>query len=271
MPKQAFDAIATFYDKEFTHTYTGRLQRAKVYELVSELLEKQQIQKVLELNCGTGEDALWLVRKGSEVLATDISESMVEIARQKSEALPLELAEKLQFQTLAAESVAAISKSEKFDLIFSNFGGINCLSPEKLRVLAEGASQKLQPGGSMVMVVMGRKCLWESFYFLLKGQWKKAWRRRNTEPVIARLSDEESILTWYYGPQELYHFFSDHFQYLRSYPIGLALPPSYLDPFFHTRPRWMKGLLRIENWLGRKINLSNFADHFIIFLQKKEV
>src|SRR5262249_44012428 len=38
---------------------------------------------ILELNCGTGEDALHLARRGARVLATDISATMVQVAREK--------------------------------------------------------------------------------------------------------------------------------------------------------------------------------------------
>ena len=36
--------------------------------------------RVLELNCGTGEDAVFLARRGVRVLATDLSGAMVEAA-----------------------------------------------------------------------------------------------------------------------------------------------------------------------------------------------
>ena len=75
MPRPSFDHIATDYDAQFTNTAVGRLQRA-VVQAYLETKTKPGIA-VLELNCGTGEDAIWLAQKGCTVLATDISSQMV--------------------------------------------------------------------------------------------------------------------------------------------------------------------------------------------------
>ena len=270
MSPSAFDSIAASYDAEFTHTLTGRLQRDRVYAILSELLGEGAGKKVLELNCGTGEDAVWLAQSGCEVLATDIAEGMIAIAREKQGTLPAEFSNKLQFQTLAAESISLLPKDHSFDLVFSNFGGLNCLSPEQLAQVAKGAEGKLRAKGLMIAVVMGRKCIWETFYFLLKRQWKKAWRRRSQTPIAARLSDEVQVMTWYYSPSEFSRLFAEQFQVLTAYPIGIAIPPSYLDPFFRSRPTWLKGLQWLEQKLGRKAGLANYADHFLIVLQKRK-
>ena len=39
--------------------------------------------RVLEMNCGTGEDALWLVHRGVQVFATDVSPAMLQVAQSK--------------------------------------------------------------------------------------------------------------------------------------------------------------------------------------------
>ena len=40
------------------------------------------------MNCGTGEDARWLASQGMQVLATDISAPMIEVAQCKLAGLP---------------------------------------------------------------------------------------------------------------------------------------------------------------------------------------
>ena len=69
------------YDSQFTHTQIGKYQRAQVLKHVEPLLQKHW--QVLEVNGGTGEDALWLADRVATVLTTDIAEEMVNIARQK--------------------------------------------------------------------------------------------------------------------------------------------------------------------------------------------
>ena len=58
----AFDAIAEHYDDLFTNSLIGRAQRQAVWEIASRHLRPGGL--VLELNCGTGEDALFLANSG---------------------------------------------------------------------------------------------------------------------------------------------------------------------------------------------------------------
>jgi len=54
-----FDAVASGYDAAFTERTLGRMLRAAVRER----LPFAAGDRVLELGCGTGEDAIWLDRK----------------------------------------------------------------------------------------------------------------------------------------------------------------------------------------------------------------
>lgn len=78
-----FDHIAENYDSSFTHTAIGQYQRALVWEHLRQCLPSYP-QKILEINCGTGEDALFLAEQGHQVIATDVSAEMVHQASLKS-------------------------------------------------------------------------------------------------------------------------------------------------------------------------------------------
>ena len=70
-----FDLLAPDYDKTFTNSTIGRILREAVWtEFESCFLPDQHI---LELGCGTGEDACFLARRGVRVLAVDHSLEMV--------------------------------------------------------------------------------------------------------------------------------------------------------------------------------------------------
>ena len=73
--KQPFDNFSETYDSQFTNSVTGREQR----RIVREYLEKRVSpgMDVLEMNCGTGEDAFFLAGLGCNVLATDASSGMI--------------------------------------------------------------------------------------------------------------------------------------------------------------------------------------------------
>ena len=68
-----FDALAATYDKDFTFTVVGKAQRQQVYDHIDAIISVPKALDILELNCGTGEDALYFASKGHQITATDIS------------------------------------------------------------------------------------------------------------------------------------------------------------------------------------------------------
>lgn len=266
-PPPAFDSVAVDYDRTFTHTRIGSLQRGRVWHWVTPFLSQTPNQQALELNCGTGADALWLASAGFEVLATDISEEMIAAARQKAAAVP----EGRQIRLLAADAavwpdtVKPPGGATGFGLVFSNFGGLNCLSPDDLRRLRAQLAQHLAPGGCFAAVVMGRFCIWETFYFLSKGRFRQAFRRWNGGPVAAPLALGHTVQTWYYSPREFARFFPGlTIQSIR--PVGICLPPSYLEPFFARFPRLLNLLHRLERHLTAPL-WAKAADHYLIVMK----
>jgi ubiquinone/menaquinone biosynthesis C-methylase UbiE len=254
-----FDAVAREYDAAFSHTALGRLQRA----LVHDFLEKKVLRpgiRVLELNGGTAEDAIWLAARGARVRSTDLSADMVAVSREK--------VEKAGFSAQISCAVLDIRQLRQeqgaYDLIFSNFGGLNCISPEELPVALAEIPRLLAPGGYWVAVVMGRFCFWETLYFLWKGRWRSAFRRWRRGPVQARLSAHSSVATWYYAPSELPQ---NQLTPVVTAPVGCFIPPSYLEPFFGKRPR----MLRFLNFLEKKCRFRagvHWADHYLIAWRK---
>jgi SAM-dependent methyltransferase len=289
----AFDTIAGDYDKSFTHTALGRSMRERVWQILVDLgiggfgdlkmnFQNNQISEstnpqALELNCGTGEDAIWLARQGWQVLATDVSAEMVEVAREKIQIAGLE--QKIEVQTCGFAEISRFSE-EKFDLVFSNFGGLNCAAPEDLQKLSFDLQKLIAPGGQFVAVVMSRFCWQETLYFLLKGKPREAFRRLSRDPVSARLDEKTTVPTWYYSPKEFARLFcTTDFQVRRAEreerrtwksvvqrPAGFWLPPSYLSSFFEKRPR----LLGFLNFLEKNLApawLAPASDHFLICLE----
>ena len=120
---KAFDQIAGEYDDTFTQTLIGRAQREQVYGFINQIVEKPDIQQILEVNCGTGVDACWLAGKGKSVLATDISSQMIETAEQNREKLAQPVQSKLVLAVRSADQIEGLSKPDSIDLVFSNFGG----------------------------------------------------------------------------------------------------------------------------------------------------
>ena len=263
MKSAPFDRVAADYDRQFTDTPVGRLQRARVHRLLDQLLTTPALDHVLEFSCGTGADARWLAQRGCHVLATDSSQGMIATAREKTAhwSFPSPAP---TFRVLPFERLHELELERPVDLVLSNFGGLNCLSPEALREWGQGLAPQIRPGGYLAAVVMGRFCAWETAYFLLKGNWSRAWRRRSKGPVLADLGDGASIATWYYSPREFARHCGAHFSVVAIRPIGLAVPPSYLDPWFRRRPGWLQRLAYWEARWGERAWGAGLADHYWI-------
>ncbi len=256
-----FDHIADRYDSDFTKTVIGCAQRDLVYAALEKDFSKIQGWNILELNCGTGEDAKYLAEKGANVLATDISKSMIEVARSKTKSYP-----NVRCEVLDINNIQSQLDNEAYDLIFSNFGGLNCLSPEELQIFLNTIQFKLKSGGHLVLVIMTNKCLWESLYFLGKLKWSDAFRRGKKEGVMANVEGQR-VQTFYYAPQQVIDMAKD-FEVEQVSPIGFFVPPSYLNPMFLNNPKLIRRMMIADKNSQGSNSKAAFSDHFLIHLSK---
>ena len=256
-----FDVHAKNYNEVFTYSLIGKAQRSRVFHFLNKQNTLEKKLHILELNCGTGFDANSFSDMGHTVLATDISSEMIKVAK-KNYTNPT-----IEFKQLDIRSITSATFSEKFDFIFSNFGGLNCLSPKELKDFLSISDTLLKPNGKMALVLMPKNCLWDRFYFLLKGEFKKIARRNTNQSILANVEGVQ-IPTWYYNPKEIISNVSERFKMVSLNPIGIAIPPSYLEPFFKNKKMVFKLLEWKEKWLSNKF-WAKYADHYLIVFQKK--
>ena len=262
-----FDIMAETYDTDFTHTNIGQLQRKRVWEFLLPVLESyQRPLRILEINCGTGEDALELSRLGHSVSATDASEMMISKAQQKA---ALTGKTTVNFQVCSFDHLNSQFAEDRFDLVFSNFGGLNCIGKRDLEKLGQQLSQLLKNDGKLFFVIMGNLCLWEIFYFSIRGKFRTAFRRRRRSVLFQ--TGEAGIPVFYYSPENLKKIFKPIYTHCSSHPVGLFIPPSYLEKTSKARKGWLNKLVGLENRIGGLTIFSNLADHFCIIFQKKEI
>lgn len=248
-PGNAFGLLARDYDREFTNTVIGQLMRQAVWDRLDARF--QPGQRVLELNCGTGEDAVHLGRRGIEVLATDISDGMVEIAAAK---VKLEgLSGLVQVRRIALEEIGAL-ETVPCDGAFSNFGGLNCVSD--LSFVARALAARLRPGATAILCVMGPVAPWEWAWFLSHGQPRKAFRR-----MLRGGCEWRGLTIRYPSIGTLRNAFSPMFRQLRVAALGAFPPPLYTGA-------WAKLLNRCERRVETIPPLPWLADHYILELER---
>lgn len=257
---QAFDDYASTYDVQFSDTLLGKTQRDLIWQTFSQYLQKNT--KVLELNCGTGVDAFVLANTCATVLATDISEGMIAMCKEKLKTRPLA---NLSFQTLDIRHLEQVLP-RKYDFILSNFAGLNCVEPDALNSFAKDSARLCNTGAQLVLVFLGKKCLWEKLYFRLKNDPRKN-RRSNQQGTVVQLRSQ-SIRTWYYEATAIKKMFDD-FEVLKCRAIGLVVPPAFMERHFKQRPFLLKTLVVFEKLLCHFPRFADYGDHFVLVLRKK--
>lgn len=258
MSASVFDSSAPLYDTEFTKSKIGVLQRNRVYHYLIPLLNKKI--KLLEINCGTGHDAINLAPKVNSILATDVSEKMIEVAQQKNKCHNLKF--EIQDMKTLHQNLSA-----NYDLLFSNFGGLNCLTHDEIRSFGKNICNNLNSSANIVLVVMGKKCWIENLWY--KYQKDLRINRRDTKEGVLTKINQNILCTYYYSPKELIELLQENFSFVKVRPVGFFIPPSYMESFFISKT-WLIHLLNIlEKIFGNFSFLSNYADHYLIIFKKK--
>ncbi len=256
-----FDVAAPQYDDIFTYSNIGKAQRKLVFKYINPIIQQDKKLSILELNCGTGADAIEFAKQNHDVIATDISAGMIEVAKAKSHP------KNLEFKVQDINTITPETFNKKFDFIFSDFGGINCLSHEQLDTFFKTASNLLLPNGKLAIVLMPKNCLWERLYFTLKGDKNKATRRNTKESIVANV-DGVGVPTWYYNPQDVSAAANTQFITTKVKPIGVTIPPSYLEQSFVAKFPILNIFKGLDSVLTAA-SLAKYADHFLIVLEKK--
>ncbi len=256
-----FDIASNQYDNTFTFSNIGKAQRSRVFKYINPIISTGEKLSILEINCGTGEDAIHFAKLGHQVIATDISEGMINIAKSKKHP------KNVIFKTQDINTITEQLFDRKFDFIFSNFGGVNCLSKPQLDAFLKKAISLQKPNGKLVIVLMPKQCLWEQFYFSLKGDLKKAKRRNTNKSILANV-DGVSVPTWYYNPKDIVFLTKSLYQLNSIKPIGISIPPSYLENSFLAKKPTLNILKGIDSILTGSY-WAKYADHFLIELTKK--
>jgi SAM-dependent methyltransferase len=252
----AFERIAPFYDDLFTRTAIGRAQRKQVW---NRLLHSFPMGcRILELNCGTGEDAGFLARCGRHVLACDASPTMIQIAKARANSKSWRAA--IEFLCLANEELSDLLVRGPFDGAFSNFSGLNCLADPS--PLALNLAALVKPGGCLLLCVWSRVCVTEILWYLLHGQVTKAVRRLNGKSTAT--VGGTKLPVFYPTVRKLRRLFSPWFRLVSQRAVGLFVPPSYMEQSIGKYPGLIAELQRLDMLFADWPFLRGAGDHLLL-------
>jgi SAM-dependent methyltransferase len=252
-----FDTMASDYDRSFTASSIGRRMRAAVWRRLDAVFRPGE--RVLELNCGTGEDAAHLGGRGVHVLATDTSPGMLAVARAKVERAGL--AGQVEIAQMQIEDLAKQRLAGTFDGVLSNFGGLNCV--DDLTDLPRALAAVTRPGARVFVCVMGPAVPWEWGWYLVHGRPRTAMRRLRRDGATWR-----GLTIRYRSIRDVRQAFAPHFVQRRVSALGALVPPTFAEPWAVRHPRLLAALDSLERRAETAWPLPWLADHFLIELER---
>ncbi len=256
-----WNKAAQTYDQEFTDTLVGRLERDAVWEELGRVFHAGQ--RILELNCGTGVDALRLAKNGVRVLACDIAPGMIAVARQRLGFAAL--AAMVDLKVLATEEIAVLRDEGPFDGAFSNFAGLNMV--QDLSGVARNVAALLKPHAQALLCISGRIAPWEIAWYLAHADPRRAVQRFKPGGV-ERVVDGVRVNAHYPSVRSIVRMFAPEFRLRSSRGIGISLPPAYSEPWARRFPRFFEGLAGTDRWLGRIPGMSALAGHALLQFER---
>ncbi|MEO6540403.1 MAG: class I SAM-dependent methyltransferase [Ferruginibacter sp.] len=264
----AFDLQSKIFDELYLPNSIIQYKRERVRAHVQQYIGNYS--SVLELNSGTGEDAIWFAAQGHQVHATDISEGMQQILKQKIAASGLN--EKISTETISYTALKDLRRAtcgqqkKEYDLVFSNFAGLNCTG--ELDNVLHSLAPLLKAGGIATLVILPKFCLWE-FLLLFKGKFKTAFRRLFSRNGVTAHIEGTFFTCWYYNPSYVIKHLKNDFDLLDLEGLCTLVPPSYMERFAEKHPKTFSYLRVKENKWKRKWPWKYIGDYYIITLQKK--
>ncbi len=256
---EAFDTVAPIFESEYENDITARI-RESVYESIRRIVPRGS--SILDINCGVGIDAVALAAEGYSVVGSDISPRMIEAAKARAKAN----GQAIRFYKEANNSLGATLKGS-FDVVLSNFGGLNC--SQDLRTIAGEVGALTKPGGYFIAIVMPPFSLWETLAGFARGDFKYAFRRFGGTQATG--FNDNGFHVTYHRARILERAFRPWFVSRLLNGICVLSPPPHAFRFKARNP----SLVRILNWLDASIahlpGFRSWGDHYMIILQKEDL
>jgi SAM-dependent methyltransferase len=265
---EAFDVIASNYDA----TYGPGANQVMAWMRAENLSLLQATFypgfQLLEIGCGTGDEAIALAQHGCRVTATDISPAMVNITREKAESAGL--SDRISAISLPAARLQELGPAKPFDGAYASFGSLNC-EPD-LAGLADALASLLSPGAFFICSFMPRFSLFETIWFMAHGRPAEAFRRRKPGWQQANIGTQGSgsveVPVRYLSTGDLTERFSSSFELRQAISLGLVLPPPYLNELYRNYRRFWDRLVPLEHRLRGSWPWKQFGDHIVLKMQR---
>lgn len=254
-----FSKIYEYYENLNKESIIDQTMRQQVYNHIEYFIKPNN--KILELNSGSGIDAIYFAKKGFSVLATDIADGSQKYIESKIKKFKID---NLKFKKYSFLDLNKL-KNKHFDYVFSNFGGLNCTN--ELDKVVKSLNLILKKDAIVTFVIMGKYYPWDWIY-ILKGKFKRAFIRQKKNGTIANV-EGESIKTYYHTPKKIKSLFKKDYDFLHCENLGVFYP-SVNHTSITKYKKMIKKLILLETKINKKKLIPiGIGDYFIISFKKK--
>lgn len=255
---EAFSRTAQKYDAfAEDHPHLTRM-REKVYAHVARLIPRGS--RILELNAGTGTDAVQLAQRDYYVHATDIAPGM--LARLRDKVGDLKLTNRVTWEERSFLSLGDVPGAP-FDVVFSDLGGLNCI-PDLSPVIQQ-LPKVVRTGGVITLVLMPHICLWELLE-VLRGNFRLAFRRLKQGGVRAHLEGLHFDV-YYFSPRQVINWFGEGYDLLKLEGLSVITPTAESKKL----ALWFPRLYRVLSWFDDRMSPHwpwyGWGDFYILSLR----
>lgn len=240
MTPKLFKTAAPLHGEGVDLSPVSRYHRDRVRSyLLKSVLPQSRQMSILNLGCGTGNDAMWLASLGHRVLAVD--DCPEKLAEAKSR--PLKEADQIQFAELDVNSCSADSFTSEFDLLLCGSEVVNRSAPEGLRRLAVAATSWVRPGGRALLVTTSR--------------------------TPTRIPVNDAPL-WFHEPREIAQYFSPAFVAIRLRTLTVVMPEPHYSGNLNNRPGRLATLGAVDKLLAALPGIHHVARSIALDLGKRD-
>ncbi len=257
----AFTNQSAVFDEIYSDNSIIQYKRERVREHVLRYLNPKS--KILELNAGTGDDAVFFAQQGHSVHATDLSEGMQKKLKEKI--IHNQLTGSVSNEICSFTALDKLINKGPYDHIFSNFAGLNCTG--NLENVLMSFDNLLKRGGMVTLVMLPKFCLWETL-LICKGKFKTATRRFFSSKGRTAHLNGSYFTCWYYSPKFIARALKNEFKLVNLEGLCTIVPPSYIEHFSEDHPKLYTFLKEKENKLKNKWPWKYIGDYYIITLKK---
>jgi SAM-dependent methyltransferase len=251
----AYEAIAAHYDEQSRgDEWMRRTLQAHFLRVFG------AGDRVLDVGCGTGTDALVLARQGIHVVGVDGSPGM--IAQLTARATAQHLDHMIEAHVLRIAHLGRLSGP--FDGLISAFAGLS--TEPNLGPFAADAARLVRGGGRLVLHLLNRFNVWEWLGLISRRQWRAA-ARLHRQSARSFTIGGQAVPHTLYSARELYaRCFKTTFILRGAYSLGALRPP-------HTVRRLPRPLVSGLEWLDVRLGalpwVADAGRFFVLDLERR--